>query len=300
LIDHLKVKAFVELTVARSVREGMHHLIRISGLGAMKPNTILFGFYDDSEQTDFIARSKPSGYRQLTTVELGDFPHPFAQVRNAEATKVLSPQEYVNMVADAVWLQKNVCLCRHFHRLDKVALSRNQNNLTIDVWPVNFFQPDKHCLYDTTSLFVLQLACILNMVSPWKKRTTVRVCLCVCSQMRDSINWEKQIEELLKLLRIEASISVIMWDETFALYPFSEKPEKEANLNRISQMYIERVNELIISQSSQSAVSFFYLCPPPNDENQRVHYLRLLELMTNNLPPTVLVHGISPVTTTTL
>jgi hypothetical protein len=35
----------------------------------------------------------------------------------------------------------------------------------IDVWPVNFFQPDDEDPFDTTSLFMLQLACIINMVS---------------------------------------------------------------------------------------------------------------------------------------
>ena len=50
----------------------------------------------------------------------------------------------------------------------------------MDVWPTNLLQPFAVRILDTTSLLMLQLACILEMVESWHKvGALIRVFLCV-------------------------------------------------------------------------------------------------------------------------
>lgn len=89
----------------------------------------------------------------------------------------LSPEEYVAIICDVLRMKKNICLCRHFHRLDKHAIAKSNHILYIDVWPINVFDPTNNNPYDVVSLFMLQLACIINMLPKWKK-LQLRVFLC--------------------------------------------------------------------------------------------------------------------------
>ena len=59
---------------------------------------------------------------------------------------------------------QNVCLFRHFNKLDRESVMRSKTTFYVDVWPINFFDPDSANYFDTCCLFLLQLACILNMV----------------------------------------------------------------------------------------------------------------------------------------
>jgi len=116
LVDHLKVKAFIELTIARSVREGMHHLVRISGLGAMRPNTIVLGFHDETPPTDFFNGNEWSPNAYKTDRFKDTFP-----LRNAYDAR-LSVEENVEIIKDIIKMQKNVCILRNMAQLDKQAI----------------------------------------------------------------------------------------------------------------------------------------------------------------------------------
>ncbi|KAL8581793.1 hypothetical protein ACOMHN_010167 [Nucella lapillus] len=319
MIDHLKIKAFIEITLSSSVNEGFAHLVRVAGLGGMKPNTVCFGFYDDTSPVDTLVSTRPRKRRFFTRdVEDGTYTQVesfFDGIRASEDQRRLSsPSEYVGMVRDSLKMHKNVCLCRHFHLLDKRQIVTASANYYIDVWPVNLFQPQLANFFDNTSLFMLQIACILNMVPSWKAHTTLRVFLPVSAQFNNTARKEQKLKLFLRQLRILACIKLIAWDHLLQFLSPESQPDVadgdgEGSAENAAQMqeyrevpdsYLAALNELITSNSSRTAVTFLYLPKPPAQEDCYPGYLSQLEGLTHNMHPTVLVHGLHPVTSTTL
>ena len=209
LVDHLKVKAFVELTLATNIRRGIEQLVRVSGIGAMKPNTVLMGFFDDTEHLDDLSSAGSPFYSQ-------DFDGILE--KDGQESRITA-EDYVGIVEDTLKLQKNVCLCRNFQSLDKTEVFSNELKFRIragrkkylDVWPVNFLKSEETNVSDNTSLFMFQLSCIVNMVPKWKSHK-LRVFMCVRAIDYNISSKQEELKRLLETLRIKAETHVLVWD----------------------------------------------------------------------------------------
>lgn len=85
----------------------------------------------------------------------------------------------------------------------------------------------------------------------------------------------------------------------------SHKSSKLVNFVDLIPSNIHSVNKVIRERSNQTAATFIYLAPPPligpaNWNERSRQYLELLNELTVDLPPTILVHGVHTVTSTNL
>ncbi|KAG7523733.1 solute carrier family 12 member 9-like [Solea senegalensis] len=341
LVDHLNIKAFVNLTLADSVRRGVQNLLFITGFGGMRPNTIVLGFYDDCTPQDLlqdkILMSIGSG---LDTVCITKDPREqrspfFPSVRVSGESKDLKEEEYASVISDAVKMGKNVTLARYFNQFSredvlgkKVSDQKSLMSPFVDVWPLNLLQPDSHGYVDICSLFLLQLACVLQETRAWKQ-ARLRLFLCVeagCSLQEEE---EKKLRKMLKELRISAQVQMVAWDQVVALHwrrregkergilvssaQNEERMEREEakkeddikvfpnNAALLTDEYISAVNNLILQNGTPTpAVRFLYLPRPPADTSLYSAYLHQLDLLSRDLGPTLLIHGVTPVVTTDL
>ncbi|XP_061550493.1 solute carrier family 12 member 9-like [Phycodurus eques] len=329
LVDHLNIKAFVNLTLADSVRRGVQNLLFITGFGGMRPNTLVLGFYDNCPPGDHLQGQvilPPDHGLDIVCPNKGPgeplFPF-FSSVRDADKPKDLKEEEYVSVITDAIKMGKNVTLARYFSRFNredvlgcgrKTRTCQGMAGPFVDVWPLNLLRPDNRGYVDICSLFLLQLACILHETRAWSQ-ARLRVFLCVEAGGRMRDEEEAKLRLMLKELRMSAQVQMVAWDQVVALHwgrrerateeEWSEEVEdgpKEtfpSNAALLTDEYVHAVNCLIRKHGApQPAVRFLYLPHPPADSSRYRAYLHQVDLLSQDLGPTLLIHGVTPVVTT--
>ncbi|CAH2269227.1 jg1747 [Pararge aegeria aegeria] len=310
LIDHLKVKAFVELCLAESIRNGAAHLTRLSGLGAMKPDTVLLGFRDTAPPKDFF-RDPTSPYTS-TDFDLDNGTVIFPA--RTPASPRLSASEYVRIVSDVLCVNKNVCLCRHFHNLDMAAVERRVATLKyIDVWLVEVLAPSREEAFTVRALFALQLAAVVRSARGWQHlRLRVHVATSAPAMLSAGRTYSlgsdtamdpnlpeltpgrpvsERLDELLKMLRINATThNISEWPTLEDTSRWSESSLDDNSVyQRLPVSYLQKVNRIIKSRCDQgTAVTFVQLPAPPKlppnpssaDDAICDQYLKLFEVDT--------------------
>lgn len=226
-------------------------------------------------------------------------------------------------------LNKSVCLARNFHQLNKDDIESNRRRVFVDIWPVNFIFPETSTQFDVTCLYMLQLATILSMVKPWKTRATLRVFLCIDAINDNALRTQQHLDELLSQLRINAQTRMIAWENVTSLLNNTpsttttndnsaatisidqQQPQQTTGVTTtvaastnsfvdINDVYIRGVNELIRQQCDSTSCVYLYLPRPPRDKTLSQRYIRVLDILSNDLPPVMFVHGVSSVTCTQL
>jgi hypothetical protein len=167
---------------------------------------------------------------------------------------------------------------------------------------------------------MLQLATILSMVKPWKTHVTLRVFLCIDAINDNALRTQQHLDELLSQLRINAQTRMIAWenvtsllnntsptttDNSAATISVEQQTTTTADASTnsfvdINDVYIRGVNDLIRQQCDNTSCLYLYLPRPPRDKTLSQRYIRVLDILSNDLPPVLFVHGVSSVTCTQL
>ncbi|KAF7938750.1 uncharacterized protein EAE98_001088 [Botrytis deweyae] len=231
-IDFSKIKAFVNIAISPALEWGARNIILNAGLGGMRPNIAVMGFYnlDDLRNAqpliDISEPSEPSSgnvkkfktpprYRRQNSGEKkmqGVLPTDLCRTEG-----MMSVTSYVTILEDLLFkLQINVAVAKGFRDLELPDTENTKKY--IDLWPIQMSaeiaaegdvkQNVLTTNFDTYTL-ILQLGVILNTVPAWKKAYKLRVAVFV--EYENDVEEERgRVKSLLENLRIEAEI-LVFW-----------------------------------------------------------------------------------------
>lgn len=239
-----KIKAFVQVAVGPTLLWGIRNIHLCSGLGGMKPNITVVGFYNFSKRR---AESVPS---------------PVLPTDNCKKETKASSNQWVQMIEELMTMQVTIAVASNFERMKLPQVLSNMFGLYssphvessrkryIDLYPVQISYLSKNedgksllsTNFDTYTL-ILQLGSILSSVAHWKlNRYTLRIIVFV--ELQEEVEDErKRLNDLIYKLRIDAVTKVVCLDNSsLSSYNFLVKGY---NKNLTNNREFKRLNGLL-------------------------------------------------------
>ena len=239
-IDFSRVKAFVNIAISPAVEWGTRNIVLSAGLGGMRPNIVMMGFYNLDEfrtaqplvDVPLPQRSRPqsSAARDLISGQNGTKKQ--RKDSKAETLRgllptdacrtegIIHPTTYVTILEDLLLrLQINVAVAKGFQELEFPHPKEGNTKKYIDLWPIQMSAEiaseggeEKQSVLTTnfdTYTLILQLGCILHTVPAWRKVYKMRVAVFV--EYESDVEEERgRVKTLLDNLRIEAEV-LVFW-----------------------------------------------------------------------------------------
>ncbi|EDO17553.1 hypothetical protein Kpol_534p33 [Vanderwaltozyma polyspora DSM 70294] len=219
--DLSNIKAFVQIGTGPTLPWGVRNVFLGSGLGGMKPNITIIGFFDLYSYYHGAQLENSPKVRHISGSRIND-PLPTDECKNEEKIKV---QQWVEIIEDLSLMKSNIAVAHDFKKLplpDKGATVKEKKY--IDLYPIQMSAEmiikDKQesmltTNFDTYTL-ILQLGAILVTVPEWKNTHTLRIILFVENE-QDRSNESQRMQNLLEVLRIDADVLVVSLDQ-FRIY----------------------------------------------------------------------------------
>ncbi|ODQ63125.1 hypothetical protein NADFUDRAFT_84602, partial [Nadsonia fulvescens var. elongata DSM 6958] len=240
LRDLANAKAFIQIATGPDIIWSIRNLFLGSGLGGMRPNITVLGFFE-MKNHEYYSKGKktspsplnssalpqlsgPKHHSQFNTIIEGSPALPTDDCRKESSLFVT---KWVHIIEDLLVMQTNIAVARGFSGLE-LPISKSDTQPSskkyhqheprryIDLYPIQmssqYINEDGAAgdilatNFDTYTL-ILQMGAILNTVPSWKKSHTLRVIVFV--EFEDDVEDERtRIKDLLENLRIKAEVRV--------------------------------------------------------------------------------------------
>lgn len=237
--DMLGIKAFVEMYIGPNINWGVRNIFLCAGLGGMKPNITIIGFYNLEKYRDKlpVCINFESDYGGFFNQPMRELPTDHDE-NDHEMEHSLKVEEWVSMIEDLSLLNSNVAVAKGFPKLE-------MEGEYIDLYPIQMMgeldMENKDSLlmsnFDTCTL-ILQLGAILSTVPDWKK-FKLRIIVFVENEMDVQIE-RNRVSSLLEILRIKGEIVVLCLKRGgFRVYDYLSSKGRIDLMDPVQRKYID-------------------------------------------------------------